>query len=685
MSWYKKYKIKVDDSVDVQQFKMSTTPSELTNDAVDNTKNEQIQVDQPQQDQPAIPQQDQVPAPAVAPQPQANASISPGEFRSNLLNNCIQYIETLKESLQQELDFSNLDLTDKETKDKNLSFYEKVKQILISANREIDAYNKSDTTGQKVQPIYWKDVHLPEPNDPSASMLYLLLPYKRKTSNLGPKDENLPAIIEYIKSVLSSESITDDEDGALKLAEYAASNDHLNVRLLVNQYFGKSGRQFFHDALVQSGYPTLAEEFEKIDDKNLNYREFFGGKRKPAEVKPDTVYGKDFGLQTRSEAERQILEIFRALDLQPIPVEIKMPSTKAYSGKNVNTEFMCDFLLPCEVLRGRNEDGSPILESQVMFVGEYFGWYGSDYKEKTEMKEEVEPLQAVMSGSDVIFITKKDFEAGSNSLKLINQLEAKSILFKGGKTKQEVDSWLSQNKNHQNYNFISQRTLKLTPEIAIVRSAMLQLQFKFGEIAKFYENYNNDPEYRQLSKDLYFDYQKLMEKADRLNTELRSKQYRSRIKPENYSYEQLVGNLKSDSKNSERAESIQSLMNELQNIYMEIRNLYVNNPKIIAIKEKHNQALLNNTDYQIRLAELQTLENMLNENIDPLPNLNLTKGKKVDYICNNALAGLDVTLTRSKKEQEKEFKPKLITSLTKYKKFASLAEIDKLLDLYSLD
>ena len=344
-----------------------------------------------------------------------------------------------------------------------------------------------------------------------------------------------------------------------------------------------------------------------------------------------------------------------------------MPSAKAKKGsKTINTEFMCDFLLPCEVLRGWNKDGSPIIESQVVFVGEYFGWYGSDYESKTSMKEELEPFQAVLSGNDVIFISKDDFAAGANALKLINQLEAKSIIFKGGKTKQLVDRWLTENKgkiDQGTYDAIEQRTNKLSPEQGIVRAAMLQLQFKFGEIAQFYQNYANpeNSDYQGLVSSLYNEYKVLKAQSDDLNKRIRALQHKSKIEASNYDWNDTV----TKSKDSEQ---IESLMEQLRQVNYKIRDVYVNNNRVKQIRDSHVNALQNSPDYQARLTELDTLYSYLEQGKDPLPNENVSIGRKVAEICNNSLAGLGVSLTRQTKQQAKEFRPMIVTALNRYRR-----------------
>jgi hypothetical protein len=641
MSWYKKFKIVVKDNVD--QFKMIGDRDLMIAPTVDSealSDDSKSQLEEPKLE--TFPSQD-------------NQQQNPQEFREQLVQNSIEFISSIKPDLE------NADPSLVE--DLNKSFYKQATDKLRATNKFIEQYNIQNPS-QRVQIISWNDVGL---QGPAAGVMgSLLLPFARSKQNLGSNDPNLPAIINYTKSVLQSNNITDDEAGALMLADYASSNEHNDVRMLVNDYYAKAGRQYFHDLLALVGFPNLAEEFSKIPDKQLNFRENFG-KRPTAKVKEDEVFGKDYGLETRSEAERQILSIFRAVDLQPIPAEIKMPSTKVKKGtKDINTEFMCDFLLPCEVLRGWNKDGSPNIESQVVFVGEYFGWYGSDYESKTSMKEELEPFQAVLSGNDVIFISKDDFAAGGNALKLINQLEAKSIIFKGGKTKQSIEIWLSENKDTADkatYQTIEDRTNKLSPELAIIRAAMLQLQFKYGEIAQFYQKYADpeNQEYQNLVTSLYSQYKVLKAQSDDLNKKIRALQHRNKIEASNYDWDDTVSK-------SRNAAEIETLMEQLKQVNYQIRRIYVDNEQVKNIKKSHLDSLLKNPDYQARYAELQTLYDFVEQGKDPLPNEEAPLGRKVAEICNNSLAGLGVSLTRQTKQLPKDFKPMLVTALNKYNK-----------------
>jgi len=94
---------------------------------------------------------------------------------------------------------------------------------------------------------------------------------------------------------------------------------------------------------------------------------------------------KDFDLKFLSQEEKNICEILRndySLDVIPFPVKIPCPSDNPTS----TDRFEIDFLLPADVLLGFEEEeilntntGSieriikPIIEHQIIFIGEYFG------------------------------------------------------------------------------------------------------------------------------------------------------------------------------------------------------------------------------------------------------------------------------------------------------------------------
>ena len=620
-----------------------------------------------------------IPAPAEMPAPQ----IPPAETIDlapalKLREEELQALIALKDEKVAEL-ANNTELTEQQ---KYEALIKTLTTTARAANKHLtEQFPGMATLPKGITPITWQEIGVEQL--PPGVMGQNLLPYARsKDSHVKTveEDKNLPILIHKVQEALEAENITDDQEGTDKLFEIVSDKTATPLRELFNSYFEQAGRENFQNLIKLAGYPNVAEFFKNYSTKELNYRDIKAIKKQGAEVKVDEVF-KDYGLDTRSEAERQILSIFRSVNLQPIPAEIKMPSTKVKKGTaNVNTEFMCDFLLPCEVLKGWNQDGSPNIQSQVVFVGEYFGWYGKDYEDKTSMKEELEPFQAVLTGNDVIFITKTDFEKGGNPLKLINQLEAKGIIYKGGTAKEQVDKWLSEHKTSGKFtpeqvNNIENRVEKLTPEQSIVRTTKLQLQFKFGELKNFYQKYADEtnPEFQQLSKSIFEQYRILKAQADDLNKQIRAIQHRSKIAIDD------KWNWKTQSsKLSPEGKSLDELMDELRIINVQIRNAYVQNDKINELKSQHEMSLQSDPDYLARLQDLDTLENLLENNKDPMPDSNASIGKKVAAICNNALTGLGVSLTREAPKKG-GFEPMLRNSIYKFLHRIKISELDLLL------
>ena len=681
-------------------------------------------------------------------------NISIVEFRKNLL-------AKVKENID-----ANIPNETANQKDATKAF-NKIKKILSEAQIEIDTFNKSNPTSPLAY-ISWQE--FPELIAPTSGVQgFFLLPYsgqgqgQKDIEGQEHQDTNADFIIKHLQSVFTNYGITDDKAGAELLAILASNDEYPDVRLIVNEYFAAKGRKNFHQIIKDAGFETLADEFAKIPKSELQYK-------LPYEMnEQDTVFGEDYGLETRSEAERQILVIFRALDLQPIPVEIKMPSTKMrQNNKDVGTEFMCDFLLPCDVLNWKTDETGllvPEIKEKMIFVGEYLGFYSlksknpkededgtitkdeakrnkivEDYVKKTAVKKELQPIQTFLVGGDVIHISKDDFESGGNSYKLIYQLEQLNIIFKGSRSEIQIQKWKSDpnqggKASPEVLAMVDQSLQKMSPELSIVKATMMQLQFKFGELAKFFKNYYNpeNSEYRELVQNYYAQYAgartdeagnqlpSLQQEQFRLNEELRRLTYRrstqiqrqakdefeeaksqlktklneqqlkrlemrikQRVYAENYSWASIA--------QSKDGKEFEDLMVKLQSVANQIKSIYSARPddpnalSASSIREKHLEALENSTDdqgYQPRLQELKTLENCLEQPQQPscsfLPQDPKQLPAFVASICNNALSGLKVTLTRETKKQEDIFVPRLpkfSTALNKYKKIIQACNID---------
>lgn len=98
--------------------------------------------------------------------------------------------------------------------------------------------------------------------------------------------------------------------------------------------------------------------------------------KSPSLRKPTSKYFSEFNLNNSSNAEKELFINLEKLGLHAIPAEQK--SSMSMMDENGDKfGFRIDFLLPCNV---REYDGeSYTLRQDIIFVGEYFGYYGEDY------------------------------------------------------------------------------------------------------------------------------------------------------------------------------------------------------------------------------------------------------------------------------------------------------------------
>jgi len=494
--------------------------------------------------------------------------------------------------------------------------------------------------------ITTQDLEIPAQDNFQGVQTHLGLPYG--IQNGDQQDQNIDFLKSYIYQSLTKNGITDDAEGAAKLATIIADNEDPYLRVLINEYFGKRYRQNFHDILVSLNYPTLAEEFSKIENDVLNYVPIKKG-RIQAEVLPDEVYG-EIALTTASNAERKILQTFRNLGLQPVPQEIQFPSDK-------NTYFRVDFLLPANVLSGVDEYGKPVIKTKVIFVGEYFGYSGEKYDSQTVVKTKLEPIQAVMTGNDIIHITKQDFDSGTSPQKLINQLDAKNIIYNGGLAESYINKYAKDNPefNQDLPNIFA----VLTPAAALIKSCMLQVEAFYGKFKNFTQEVYNDPRFEQVAAEL----------------QETTKPYRLDILKISNQIRQLQLRKQTEENKAEQAK----LFDYWRSLNQKISDTYLSNKFILQLTREHQEQIANDPEFNARMKDLQIAYDMLTGNPpkDLPENLGENNLKRAEYICMNSMAGLS-SITRKTSRKFTEFK-QIFAKTNSFNKFINRFA-DKLID-----
>lgn len=149
--------------------------------------------------------------------------------------------------------------------------------------------------------------------------------------------------------------------------------------------------------LIEQKFPDLGESFKSNHFSSYMIDEFdlYGiGQRicKSLDIterdlrKVHSKHFSEFYLVNSSFKERDLFANFEKLDLYPVPAS-QVKNIVMYADEKKSSGFRIDFLLPCNV-RKYDNDGNFTLEKDVIFIGEYFGYYGPKYVEKSILKKE---------------------------------------------------------------------------------------------------------------------------------------------------------------------------------------------------------------------------------------------------------------------------------------------------------
>jgi hypothetical protein len=106
------------------------------------------------------------------------------------------------------------------------------------------------------------------------------------------------------------------------------------------------------------------------------------GKSKKS-LKFPSKYFEDFGLGNSSNNEKMFFNKLEKLGLHAIPTN-QRGQINIIDEENNKIGFRIDFLLPCNVREYNGENYK--LKQDIIFIGEYFGFYGEKYEEKKKKK-----------------------------------------------------------------------------------------------------------------------------------------------------------------------------------------------------------------------------------------------------------------------------------------------------------
>lgn len=153
-------------------------------------------------------------------------------------------------------------------------------------------------------------------------------------------------------------------------------NDHNFEDFFLDLYYNGF---FEEDANVN--YRFLRHELSKKFIKNENFWE--EKKSDSQSRKIPSKYFAAFDLDNSSNKEKEIFSKLEKLGLHAIPAEQKS-SMSMLDENGEKFGFRIDFLLPCNVREYDGENYS--LRQDIIFVGEYFGYFGADYDAKKVKK-----------------------------------------------------------------------------------------------------------------------------------------------------------------------------------------------------------------------------------------------------------------------------------------------------------
>jgi len=291
-------------------------------------------------------------------------------------------------------------INDEETKQKfkNISEFEKQELVISSPNLFIlrgnltagDLYNIFQNLVRLINLLKFKV------NGDLEKTLYLINIFNDPDYNISQKVYSKSHASAQYKSARESDSsskwfldkiskfISEDIKARKGMIKHLTDIDDFTEYINYNNYedfFLDLYYNGFFEESANINYRFLRHELSKKFIKNENFWE-----EKKSDSKSRSVpskYFNEFSLDNSSNKEKQIFADFEKLGLHAIPAEQKS-SMSMLDENGEKFGFRIDFLLPCNVREYDGENYS--LRQDIIFIGEYFGYFGADYDAKKVKK-----------------------------------------------------------------------------------------------------------------------------------------------------------------------------------------------------------------------------------------------------------------------------------------------------------
>jgi len=208
-----------------------------------------------------------------------------------------------------------------------------------------------------------------ESKDYILPLVYNKQKTQKKLFYFRQRDIESPKLIKIL-----SDYIMQDKENRIDIVKSMDSID--NFYNLLNEKYPDL-KEFISSSNIDLNDQVILYVFSKV--KELL--------KEPEESKEQDKFAskhfQEFKLPNSSNEERKIFDNLEKLGLYAIPAK-QAGIISLIDDEGQKFGFRIDFLLPCNV---REYDGENFtLRSDIVFVGEYFGYYGPDYERKKTRK-----------------------------------------------------------------------------------------------------------------------------------------------------------------------------------------------------------------------------------------------------------------------------------------------------------